>query len=315
MDRRQKQKMRLGVLRILLIAGIFGGILGGIFFFGPYALFSQEEKNSPLPQTMDSLKNQPVHPAFTFSKNELLSTANRSLKALSPQISASEGDEILNHIEQKPKQFLAYFGAMLAEEDQMLFALVDKQHSLPANYVPAGLVHLNEYQNLTLNRQDLSLRQKIVPDLFAMVTAAAKSDIVLAISSTYRSYTYQEGLFQRHLDQLGLKEAERVSARAGSSQHQLGTTIDFGSVTIGFATHPAGIWLAETAWQFGFSLSYPQGYEHSTGYSYEPWHFRYLGRAPLELQRTFFLGIQQYLLLFYDLTLPSLRKGLLESMS
>jgi hypothetical protein len=94
-----------------------------------------------------------------------------------------------------------------------------------------------------------------------MVEAARLDGVLLDISSTYRSYTYQENLFAYWVDQLGREEAERVSARAGTSQHQLGTTVDFGSVTTAFAAEPGGIWLSEHAHRFGFSLSYPDGYE------------------------------------------------------
>ena len=189
--------------------------------------------------------------------------------------------------------------APLLKIDPDVLTLVDKSHRLPADYEPDDLVALTSYQDrLTLNKDDLSLRKMIMADLLAMVDAADADGITLDISSSYRSYAYQEWLFQYWVDELGQEEAERVSARPGSSQHQLGTTVDFGSVTVAFAEHPAGIWLAENAWRFGFSLSYPDGYEELTGYAYEPWHFRWITPAGTALEREFFGGIQQVMLEF-----------------
>jgi D-alanyl-D-alanine carboxypeptidase len=76
-----------------------------------------------------------------------------------------------------------------------------------------------------------------------------------------------------------------ISARAGHSQHQLGTAIDFSSAEINdglsgiFANTQASKWLNENAWKYGFVISYPEGGEYATGYSYESWHYRYIGRS------------------------------------
>ena len=199
-----------------------------------------------------------------------------------------------------PQAFLDQVAAALREPPDLL-RLVDKNNPLPADYIPDDLVELNRYEDrLTLNREDLSLRLVAMPDLLAMVEAARQDGIVLDLSSTYRSYRYQEWLFQYWVDEIGLERAERSSARPGTSQHQLGTAIDFGSITGPFAEHPAGRWLAGNAWKFGFSLSYPRGFEEITGYIFEPWHFRYISRAATRLERDFFGGIQQYLLEFWD---------------
>jgi D-alanyl-D-alanine carboxypeptidase len=207
----------------------------------------------------------------------------------------------------EPAVFLEYASQLLAQE-QVVLALVDKGTRLSADYVPEDLVPLQEYgDRLILNREGLSLRAAIMPDLLAMVEAARQAGIQLDISSTYRSYGYQRDLFDYWVAELGQAEAERVSARPGTSQHQLGTTVDFGSITPEFAAHPAGVWLAEHASTFGFSLSYPEGYEEVTGYSYEPWHFRWISRSGTDMERHFFDGIQQHALEFWSEAEPVLR--------
>lgn len=252
-----------------------------------------------------------LHPSFSLNDSDFRSLVGRGLEAMNTQPSGETRQRMYESIVAEPAIFLDYLHSMLTNPDPMLYVLADKKNSLPSDYVPGDLVSLNEYSSyLVLNRNDLSLRRSIMPMVMAMVEAARLDGITLDFSSSYRSYEYQEGLFQRHVDNLGIEEAERVSARPGTSQHQLGTTIDFGSVTPAFATHPAGLWLAQNAGDFGFSLSYPDGYEEITGYSYEPWHFRFIGDAAVTLQDRFFLGIQQYLLEFYQASKEEFREHL-----
>lgn len=196
----------------------------------------------------------------------------------------------------RPEYFLELIACVLALPEERLI-LVDKDHGLPMDYEPADLVRAADFP-VVVNRADLMLREVVMPDLLAMSTAARLEGLTLDLSSGYRSYEYQAGLFERHVASLGLEQARRESAEPGHSQHQLGTTIDFGSITPAFAATPAGRWLAENAWKFGFSLSYPEGLEELTGYMYESWHFRYLGREATRLEREFFGGVQQHMLVF-----------------
>lgn len=206
-----------------------------------------------------------------------------------------------------PQAFLHGVAELLYVEP-VLLRLVDKTHRLPASYTPDDLVSLLEYQDeLVLNRSDLSLRASIMPPLLEMVRAAAEDGIILDLSSTYRSFTYQRSVFERHVRQLGLAEASLVSAEPGASQHQLGTTVDFGSVTRAYADHPGGIWLAEHATRFGFSLSYPEGYQDRTGYTFEPWHYRYIGRSAAAFKVQYFGGLQQDFLEYWRANEPQLR--------
>lgn len=140
-----------------------------------------------------------------------------------------------------------------------------------------------------------------------MATAAEIDGITLVFSSAYRSYDYQKAVYERNVRQLGQEQADRESARPGTSQHQLGTTVDFGSITDAFAETPAGKWLLENAWRYGFSLSYPDGYESLTGYRHEIWHYRYISRAAARLERDYFGSIQHYLLVFLADHLETLR--------
>ena len=179
-----------------------------------------------------------------------------------------------------------------------IFVMADKQHALGEAFIPEDLVPLTDYPELTLSRKTLELRKIVIPDLLQMVSDAEKEGLTLVISSTYRSYNYQKMLFEREVKLYGLETAERESARPGTSQHQLGVTIDFGSISDEYADTPSGKWLLKNAWKYGFSLSYPQGYEWLTGYRPEVWHYRYITPLGTQLQRKYFNDIQQYLLMF-----------------
>lgn len=233
-------------------------------------------------------EEEQIHPEFSLTLPELQSLLEELPPALQERILA------------EPQTFLELSAKLLETPEELLW-LVDKENPLPAEYEPQDLVELDTLnERLNLTRESLSLRRVLLEDLFAMVEAARNEGIELPISSTYRSYDYQEWLFSYWVEELGQEEAERSSARPGTSQHQLGTTLDFGSISDAFAETDAGIWLAENGWRFGFSLSYPEGYEELTGYKYESWHFRYIGRAATEMERTFFGGIQQRMLEFWN---------------
>jgi zinc D-Ala-D-Ala carboxypeptidase len=180
-----------------------------------------------------------------------------------------------------------------------LGVLVDKSNPLPEGYAPENLLTLSAYaEDVVINKTELYVSSVMIQDFLAMVRAARSHGIILDVSSAYRSEAYQRGLFERYVETHGREQAERFSARPGTSQHQLGTAIDFGSITREFENTDAGRWLFEHAWKYGFSLSYPDGYEGITGYIYEPWHYRYLGRPATVLEREYFQGVQQYMLEF-----------------
>jgi LAS superfamily LD-carboxypeptidase LdcB len=121
------------------------------------------------------------------------------------------------------------------------------------------------------------------------------------VRSAYRSYAEQERTFAYWVSVLGEEEARRVSAEPGHSEHQLGTAADLTTADVGydltdaFGDTPAGRWLADNAHLYGFALSYPAGAEASTGYAYEPWHYRYIGPEHAAAWRASGVTLGEYL--------------------
>ena len=186
------------------------------------------------------------------------------------------------------------------QDDLPLYYLIDKKHYVSSDYVPKDLVSLEKNSLYNINRKDLSLRPDAEASLRLMAAAAKEDGITLLVSSTYRSYDYQKRLFQHWVDVDGLEEAERESARPGTSQHQLGTAIDFGSITDDFADTAMGKWVYAHGPEFGWSLSFPKDYEDVTGYRWESWHFRFIGEPACRFQKKYFANVQQFMLEFID---------------
>lgn len=117
-----------------------------------------------------------------------------------------------------------------------------------------------------------------------MAAAAKKAGHKLTMFSGFRSFTYQRDLFNKYVKQSGTKKAETYSARPGFSEHQTGLSFDIGGsdsskwTSASFGDTKEGKWLAANAKEYGFILRYPKGKESITGYIYEPWHFRYVGK-------------------------------------
>jgi D-alanyl-D-alanine carboxypeptidase len=167
-----------------------------------------------------------------------------------------------------------------AAYDDWQRTIVDTTSRLPRGYVPPDLV--------AVSRAGLSgggsIRRIAIADLKALAATARKAGVRLAVESAYRSEARQRRTFAGWVRTSGEAEARRFSARAGHSEHQLGTAIDFKAAgggspwTPAFAGSRHALWLAANAWRFGWIQSYPPGVETQTCYGAEAWHYRYVGR-------------------------------------
>ncbi|WP_332646359.1 M15 family metallopeptidase [Lysinibacillus sp. 54212] len=135
-----------------------------------------------------------------------------------------------------------------------------------------------------------------------MIAAAKKDGFVLVAFSGFRSYEYQNTLYTNYVNRDGKEAADRYSARPGYSEHQTGLSFDIGEkgqedlwLTSEFGETEAGRWLVNNAHKYGFILRYPKGKENVTGYMYESWHFRYLGKELAEKVYQSRLTLEEYL--------------------
>ena len=168
----------------------------------------------------------------------------------------------------------------IEEKNGMTFVdgilIVNKTYSLPADYDPGT-------SSVAQNAFD------------KMAAAAAKDGITLFINSGYRSYQEQVNLYNQYASERGTEEADKVSSRPGHSEHQTGLTFDVNTTELSFEGTPEAIWLEKHCAEYGFIIRYPKGKEDETGYIYEPWHIRYLGKETAEKVTESGLTLEKYL--------------------
>lgn len=159
-----------------------------------------------------------------------------------------------------------------------LLVVANKKHRLPVGYVPDNLVIPNVPMNYTMY-----LKQEAASAMEHMFAAAANAGITLRLGSAYRSEALQNQLYYGYVAQYGQAEADTISSRPGYSDHQTGLAADISDhdgatyLTQSMEYTPEGRWLRDHAHEYGFIMRYPKGKDAITGYSYEPWHFRYIG--------------------------------------
>ena len=157
-----------------------------------------------------------------------------------------------------------------------------------------------------------SMREDAATALEEMFAAAKEEGVSLSTVSGYRSYSKQATIYERKKASQGEEEADRVSARPGTSEHQLGLAMDIAKknssqLNTAFAETEEGQWVAANAHRFGFIVRYLKEYEDVTGYMYEPWHVRYVGKeqaqaiyesgVPMETYMTGYkLGVHDFLI-------------------
>ncbi|MFB9327535.1 D-alanyl-D-alanine carboxypeptidase family protein [Paenibacillus aurantiacus] len=179
--------------------------------------------------------------------------------------------------------------------------LVNKQRNLPSTYVPADLVVPNVPFSFAGSSPKKQMRGIAADALEKLFAAAKKDGIKLAAVSGYRSYATQKAIFDRNQAIKGADVANRTSALPGQSEHQTGLAMDISSASAGYALEASfgdtkeGKWLAKHAPEYGFIIRYGKGMEKLTGYSYEPWHVRYVGVYIAKEITNKHLTLEQYL--------------------
>ncbi|MDQ0117599.1 D-alanyl-D-alanine carboxypeptidase [Pseudarthrobacter defluvii] len=170
--------------------------------------------------------------------------------------------------------------------------VINKRNPLsPIDYMPSD----------TVNVAGHPLRYQAALAFWRFVDAAAASGVATTVVSGFRSYASQASLFQNYVAIYGQEQADTISARPGYSEHQSGLAVDIGnpSAVCGlqecFASTAAGQFAAAHAHEFGFVIRYPAGMSYWTGYAYEPWHLRYVGRdVAMDMRNRGVSTLEQY---------------------
>ncbi len=162
---------------------------------------------------------------------------------------------------------------------------VNKEYALPRDYRPDDLVTPDVIFNLVTYDERTLMRKEAAQALEQLFAAAQQEGHILYGVSAYRSYDRQKTIFLNNIVTKGKDYTLRYSAVPGTSEHQTGLAIDVSvksqnfRLDDNFGSSPEGIWLAANAHNYGYIIRYPKGFEDITGYAFEPWHIRYVGKA------------------------------------
>lgn len=156
------------------------------------------------------------------------------------------------------------------------YVLVNKYFYLTEDYIPDNLEEIS----IKYAKSGMKLVNVAREKFEEMAQSAEKDGYSIIAMSSYRSYEYQDNLYNRYVKNDGVQEADTYSARPGYSEHQTGLCVDIHDGKIdytNFETSKSFQWMKDNAYKFGFILRFPKGKENITGYQYESWHYRYVG--------------------------------------
>jgi len=164
-----------------------------------------------------------------------------------------------------------------------MLVVVNKKYSLPIDYKPSDLVVPNVSFSYSGVLEQSYMRAPAAKQMEKMFAAAKKEGVTLNAVSGFRSGARQKVLYNNYVARDGKAAADQYSARPGHSEHQTGLTFDISAPSVGNGLTAAlgdtkeGKWIANNAAKFGFIVRYDRGFQSRTGYTYEPWHIRYVG--------------------------------------
>lgn len=202
------------------------------------------------------------------------------------QLQPDSSPSVAQPAKTNPKPATQTFDKTTYSNDQPTspWLITNKRRPLsPVDYTPplaAPAVTLR----LPASNPEMQVSQQIVGAVQGLFAAAKQDGIELMVASGFRSYSQQVAVYNAEVGRNGRDKADRESARPGHSEHQTGLALDVEPVTrqceveVCFGDLPEGKWVAANAHNHGFIIRYMPGTEAITGYTYEPWHLRYVGK-------------------------------------
>ena len=183
----------------------------------------------------------------------------------------------------------SYEPYMCPEDPDAFLVLVNREKTVDSSYVPENLVNIRASRSDRTERM-VETAEMALQALYIEMRASGYTDV--SVTSGYRTYEKQDYLYRLYTEnemkehpdwtkERAQKEVDTYSARPGTSEHQTGLCVDMhnlGSASVRFAEKEAYKWLIENCYKFGFILRFPEGKEDITGYGFEPWHYRFVGR-------------------------------------
>ncbi len=188
--------------------------------------------------------------------------------------------------------------------------LINKEHRLESDFVPSDLVITDNNENNFHNYKDPSLKPMITQTVLSffqlLQQAGLKEGYHIIIDSGYRSYEYQQVIWDKNVAENGLEHTLKYIMAPGASEHQSGLAIDIAYIRNGVYTDdvteddPEYAWLINNAHLYGFILRYPKDKQEITGINFEPWHYRFVGQELARYLHDNNLTLEEYYILKND---------------
>lgn len=189
--------------------------------------------------------------------------------------------------------FPFYTNTQKAKNINTNLVLVNKYNYLDQDYIPNNLIKVKN--NVSGER---FLVEEAVNKFYEMCNAIEKENLQIRIISAYRSYNYQKVLYDTYVSKDGLDKADTYSARPGYSEHQTGLVIDIDNNKTNYENFESTeefIWMKNNSYKYGYILRYPKDKEEITGYTYEAWHYRYVGVEVAKILHESNLTLDEYI--------------------
>ncbi|GGF16214.1 D-alanyl-D-alanine carboxypeptidase [Halobacillus andaensis] len=241
--------------------------------------------------SLDEWTNQTNDPSEEEPSSEEQQVEEEENKTNEEENESSEEESEEQHEDANPNAYANELdevvdedGLTIIEQPDLIEVVVNKSRKLPEGYEPEELVKPDVRFPFEEDLPKKYMQPEAAAALEELFAAANEEGMRLYATSGYRSYETQEQIYESNVAEKGQEEADKFSARPGTSEHQTGLAMDVTTAEMEFKLQQSfidtkeGKWLADHAHEYGFVVRYLEGTSDITGYEYEPWHLRYVGK-------------------------------------
>lgn len=273
-NNRLTRKQRAAVVRrqkITLAAGIAVLILVIIFVLAFKGCNSKKKNNDKTVPSNTETTTDDNKTATENNSENIKSEETQDASTSSDNSSDYSGSQYADSQSVSSKGFSIQTINGITYVDGVLIA--NKTYSLPSDFIPQ-----DPEVPVTSQRSTTSLDRTLMSAWRTMQADASSQGLNIYIASAYRSYSYQVNLYNSYVARDGKAAADTYSSRPGNSEHQTGLCFDLNSIDDSFGDTAEGRWVNDNCYKYGFCIRFPKGKDAYTGYQYESWHLRYVGK-------------------------------------
>lgn len=273
-NNRLTRKQRAAVVRrqkITLAAGIAVLILVIIFVLAFKGCNSKKKNNDKTVPANTETTTDDNKTATENNSENIKSEETQDASTSSDNSSDYSGSQYADSQSVSSKGFSIQTINGITYVDGVLIA--NKTYSLPSDFIPQ-----DPEVPVTSQRSTTSLDRTLMSAWRMMQADASSQGLNIYIASAYRSYSYQVNLYNSYVARDGKAAADTYSSRPGNSEHQTGLCFDLNSIDDSFGDTAEGRWVNDNCYKYGFCIRFPKGKDAYTGYQYESWHLRYVGK-------------------------------------